>query len=147
VGIVVVPPFLNPAPGVADNGKVVTTASVVVIDPSAQLPVITHKVYLNVKFGSKGGKKCRVVIGLFGDVMPRRVGNFLALCTNCGNGNAKGPPYVGSTFYRGEAGLVFFIMPFCRVLKWMPNFPCSIFAVIDHITPLKHQTNTGCSFR
>jgi hypothetical protein len=60
----------------------------VAIDPLAQLLRITHKVYLDVKFGSKGGKKGTLVIGLFGDVMPRTVGSFLALCADPGGGNA-----------------------------------------------------------
>ncbi len=87
-GIVVVPPLLDPAPAVADNGKAAVRASVVAIDPLAQLPRITHKVYLDVEFGSKGGKKGRLVIGLFGDFMPRMGGNFLALCADRGGGNA-----------------------------------------------------------
>jgi hypothetical protein len=87
-GIVVAPPLLNPVPAVADDSGTAATASVVAIKPSAQLPRITHKAYLEVKFGSKGEKKGRLVISLFGDVMPRTVGNFLALCTNRGGGNA-----------------------------------------------------------
>jgi hypothetical protein len=54
VGIVVIPPLLDLVPAVVDNNKAATTASVVAINPSARLPRITHKVYLNVKFGSKG---------------------------------------------------------------------------------------------
>jgi hypothetical protein len=88
LGIGVVPPLLNLVLAVVDNGKVATTVSVVVIDPSARLPRITHKAYLDIKFGSKGGKKGRLIIGLFGDIMPRTVGNFLALCTDRGGGNA-----------------------------------------------------------
>ncbi len=53
-GIVVVPPLLDLVPAVVDNEEAAVTASVVAIDLSARLPRITHKVYLNVKFGSKG---------------------------------------------------------------------------------------------
>jgi hypothetical protein len=87
-GIVVVPPLLDPALAVVVDGEAAATASAVTINPSAQLTRITHKVYLDVEFGSKRGKKGRLVIGLFGDVMPRVVGNFLAICPNRGSGNA-----------------------------------------------------------
>jgi hypothetical protein len=145
-GIVIFPPLLDPVPVVTDDSKVASMVSAVAINPLARLVRIIHKVYLDVLFGSRGGKKGRLVICLFRDVMPRTVRNFLALCANRGSNNAKCPSYVGSTFYRDEVGRVFFIMRFCRVLKWMPNFPCAIFTVINHITPPKHQMNIGCSF-
>ena len=116
-GIAVVPLLLllDPAPATAeDDGEAAaattttttTTSAVVAIDPSVRLPRITHRAYLDVEFGgSRGGKKSsRLVIGLFGDVMPGTVGNFLALCDDRGGGVAEGPSYVGSTFYRGEIG-------------------------------------------
>jgi hypothetical protein len=87
-GIVVVPPLLDPAPVVADNSKATATASGVTIDPLAQLPRITHKAYLDIELGSEGGKKGRLVIDLFGEIMPRMVGNFLALCADRSGGNA-----------------------------------------------------------
>jgi len=64
------------------------------IDPSIDLPKITNKVYLDIKFGQYKTK--RLVIGLFGDVMPNTVANFLSLCTNSDDGNS----YAGTTFYR-----------------------------------------------
>jgi hypothetical protein len=73
---------------VADDNKAAATAFMVAIDPLALLPRITHKVYHNVKFSSKGGKKGRPIIGLFRDIMPRTVESFLALCTNRSSGNA-----------------------------------------------------------
>jgi hypothetical protein len=82
------PPLLNLALVVADDSKAAAKASAVTIDPSAQLPRITHKAYLDVEFGGKGGKRGRLIIGLFGDVMPKMAGNFLALCTNRGGSNA-----------------------------------------------------------
>ncbi len=75
-------------PAVADNGKAAGTASMVMINPSARLPRIIHKVYLDVEFSSKGEKKSRPIIGLFEDIMPRMVGNILALCANRSGGNA-----------------------------------------------------------
>ncbi len=65
----------------------------VTIDPTVDLPKITNKVYLDVKFGKYKTK--RMVIGLFGDVMPKATENFLSLCSNGDNGS-----YAGTTFYR-----------------------------------------------
>ena len=64
----------------------------VTIDPTVDLPKITNKVYLDVKFGKYKTK--RMVIGLFGDVMPKATENFLSLCSN---GDLS---YAGTTFYR-----------------------------------------------
>lgn len=64
----------------------------VIIDPSLDLPKVTNKVYLDVKFGNYKTK--RMVIGLFGDVMPKTTENFLSLCSN---GDVS---YAGTTFYR-----------------------------------------------
>ena len=66
------------------------------IDPSIDLPKITSKVYLDIKFGQYKTK--RLVIGLFGDVMPKTVANFISLCTN--NNSDGGNSYAGTTFYR-----------------------------------------------
>lgn len=64
----------------------------VIIDPSVDLPKITNKVYLDIKFGNYKTK--RLVIGLFGDVMPKATANFVSLC---GGGDVS---YAGTTFYR-----------------------------------------------
>ncbi|KAL7501645.1 hypothetical protein ACHAWT_009457 [Skeletonema menzelii] len=64
----------------------------VIIDPSVDFPKITNKVYLDVKFGKYKTK--RMVIGLFGDIMPKATENFLTLCSN---GDVS---YAGTTFYR-----------------------------------------------
>ncbi|KAK1741351.1 peptidyl-prolyl cis-trans isomerase, cyclophilin type [Skeletonema marinoi] len=63
-----------------------------IIDPSVDPPKITNKVYLDIKFGNYKTK--RMVIGLFGDVMPKTTENFLSLCSN---GDVS---YAGTTFYR-----------------------------------------------
>jgi peptidyl-prolyl cis-trans isomerase B (cyclophilin B) len=65
----------------------------VTIDPTVDLPKITNKAYLDVKFGKYKTK--RMVIGLFGDVMPKATENFLSLCSNGDNLS-----YAGTTFYR-----------------------------------------------
>ncbi|KAL7526263.1 hypothetical protein ACHAXR_001402 [Thalassiosira sp. AJA248-18] len=68
------------------------------VDPSIDLPKITQKVYLEIKFAKYKPKQ--IVIGLFGDIMPKTVENFLTLCTN-----TDGPSYNGSTFYRALSGM------------------------------------------
>eukprot|EP00535_Pseudo-nitzschia_heimii_P004678 CAMPEP_0197181648 /NCGR_PEP_ID=MMETSP1423-20130617/5873_1 /TAXON_ID=476441 /ORGANISM="Pseudo-nitzschia heimii, Strain UNC1101" /LENGTH=253 /DNA_ID=CAMNT_0042631939 /DNA_START=82 /DNA_END=840 /DNA_ORIENTATION=+ len=62
------------------------------IDPATDLPKITKRVYMDVEFGSRNEERGRLVIGLFGDLMPRTVENFETLCSS----NA----YAGTTFYR-----------------------------------------------
>jgi cyclophilin family peptidyl-prolyl cis-trans isomerase len=64
------------------------------IDPSTDPPAITKRVFLDVSFGDdknneQGG---RLVIGLYGDSLPKTVENFVTLCAS----NA----YAGTTFYR-----------------------------------------------
>jgi cyclophilin family peptidyl-prolyl cis-trans isomerase len=64
------------------------------------MPTITKRVYLDVQIGNNNDNngnglappKARIVIGLFGDVMPRTVDNFVSLCDQ----NA----YAGTNFYR-----------------------------------------------
>jgi hypothetical protein len=63
--IVVVPPLLDLMPAVVNDSKAAATVSAVAINLSARPPRITHNDYLDVKFGSKRGKKGRLVIGLF----------------------------------------------------------------------------------
>mmetsp|Transcript_56978 Transcript_56978/g.138811 ORF Transcript_56978/g.138811 Transcript_56978/m.138811 type:complete len:335 (+) Transcript_56978:1502-2506(+) len=68
------------------------------IDPKQDTPSITKRVYLDVEStGNGSGKglgsfKGRITIGLFGDVTPKLVDNFVSLCQS----NA----YAGTTFYR-----------------------------------------------
>jgi cyclophilin family peptidyl-prolyl cis-trans isomerase len=69
------------------------------LDPNTDLPTITKRVYLDVQIGKDDGlvhPKARIVIGLFGDVLPRTVDNFVSLCEQ----NA----YAGTTFYRVLSG-------------------------------------------
>lgn len=60
------------------------------IDPTTDPPRVTNRVYLDVQIGDKNPG--RLVIGLFGDLMPRVSENFAALC--------EGNSYAGTTFYR-----------------------------------------------
>jgi len=61
---------------------------------------ITSKVYFDIEI--EGGEKGRVVLGLFGDTVPKTAENFRALCTGEKGIGKQGKPlhYKGSTFHR-----------------------------------------------
>ena len=64
------------------------------IDPKTSPPSVTSKVYLDVEWiNSKSLRETgRIVIGLYGDVIPKVSENFLKLCQN--------NKYAGTSFYR-----------------------------------------------
>jgi len=61
---------------------------------------ITNKVFFDIEIA--GGEKGRLVMGLFGEVVPKTVENFRALCTGEKGDGKKGKPlhYKGSAFHR-----------------------------------------------
>jgi len=79
------------------EGGVVTPASEKVKAEDAK---VTHQVYFDVEIG--GESAGRVVLGLFGEVVPKTVENFRALCTGEKGEGKSGKPlhYKGSVFHR-----------------------------------------------
>ncbi|KAL7446119.1 hypothetical protein ACHAXM_010060 [Skeletonema potamos] len=77
---------------ITNNQSALADEGSIIIDPSVDLPKITNKVYLDIKFGNYKTK--RLVIGLFGDIMPKATANFVSLCRG---GDVS---YAGTTFYR-----------------------------------------------
>mmetsp|Transcript_114144 Transcript_114144/g.170721 ORF Transcript_114144/g.170721 Transcript_114144/m.170721 type:complete len:237 (+) Transcript_114144:227-937(+) len=48
------------------------------MDPIPMLPMVTHRAYLDIEMD--GVELGRIVVGLFGDIAPKAVENFVALC-------------------------------------------------------------------
>lgn len=71
-----------------------------------EVPEITHRVYLDIDI--EGEHLGRIVIGLYGQVVPKTVENFRALCTGEKGKGAKGKPlhYKGTPFHRIVSGFM-----------------------------------------
>lgn len=61
-------------------------------------PAVTHKVFFDITIG--GEKAGRMVLGLFGDVCPITVKNFVKLSTGEMSSETKSLHYKGSKFHR-----------------------------------------------
>lgn len=56
------------------------------MDPIPTLPKVTHRVFFDIQIDEESAG--RIVMGLFGEIAPKAVENFAALC-NCGKGKSK----------------------------------------------------------
>jgi len=76
------------------------------VDQSEKVPEITNRVYLDVDID--GQHTGRIVIGLYGQVVPKTVENFRALCTGeKGKGpNGQNLHYKGTKFHRIISGFM-----------------------------------------
>ena len=104
----------EPAPQQAAPAEPVETKIDLSAPESQSLARITDRAFLDVTFG--GRNRSRIVIGLYGDVVPRTVENFKLLVTG-----AKGYGYNGTEFYRIVPGLQARAAPPRRVrgrLRW-----------------------------
>ena len=72
---------------------VLVLAAVVTDAKKTKQPEVTEKVFFDIKIGDKDAG--RIVIGLFGDVVPKTAKNFATLATG-----EKGFGYKGSIFHR-----------------------------------------------
>ncbi|XP_055831184.1 peptidyl-prolyl cis-trans isomerase CYP19-4-like isoform X1 [Solanum dulcamara] len=86
--------------GVSSEGKHIKTELNDEAKTSEDLERVTHRVYFDVEINGK--PTGRIVMGLFGKIVPKTAENFRALCTGeKGTGKAgKSLHYKGSTFHR-----------------------------------------------
>ncbi|KOM51011.1 hypothetical protein LR48_Vigan08g183800 [Vigna angularis] len=83
-----------------------TTSKLVVEEKIQQVPEITHRVFLDIDIDKQ--RLGRIVIGLYGQVVPKTVENFRALCTGQQGKRENGLKlhYKGTPFHRIVSGFV-----------------------------------------
>ncbi|XP_047173080.1 peptidyl-prolyl cis-trans isomerase CYP21-1 [Vigna umbellata] len=83
-----------------------TTSKLVVEEKIEQVPEITHRVFLDIDIDKQ--RLGRIVIGLYGQVVPKTVENFRALCTGQKGKSENGLKlhYKGTPFHRIVSGFV-----------------------------------------
>lgn len=71
----------NPNPALSEEQKEEPKSSLSDIDPSTDEPEITDKIYIDFSLSTSPSSK-RIIVGLYGNLLPKVVSNFKNLCTS-----------------------------------------------------------------